>query len=190
MLLKVSVGFINSWGLFCLWSKSVKYTIICPMKLEAKFKSADNRLYSLDGQEITVDSQKKISLGDGSGERNGLFFVDLPWSQVGMDEDSYNEEFLASMRDMLKNMEDSGAWAVMVPVADDSLDSESKKTDFIASMKHSARRIKDCASVVGYVIPADVDQSTFVEELSAKHGHYIFFSSNPDTLKNGSVVKF
>lgn len=160
------------------------------MKLEAQFKSVNNRLCFLDGREPSIDSEKKCSLEGGSFAKDEVFFVDMPWESVGMDEDSYNEEFLASMRDMLKGMEESSAYAVIVPVASKIPETLVEQETFIASMKHSARRIKDCKSVVGYVVPDFVNADTFMEELKAKHGHYVFFSKNPDVLKDSSVAQF
>jgi len=160
------------------------------MKLEPLFKSADNRLYFLDGREMPVDSGKKCSLENQSYEKDGLFFIDMPWETVGKDEDSYNEEFLASVRDLLKKMEDCSAYAVIVPVAEKVPESEAEKEAFVASMKHSARRVKDAKSVVGYAVPGYIDAQTFIEEFRGKHGHYIYFSQNPDALKDSAIVRY
>ncbi|MBQ2529676.1 MAG: hypothetical protein II547_05425 [Treponema sp.] len=156
------------------------------MKLEAQFKSADNRLYFLDGRELAVDSSVK----DVNHEKGGLVFIDMPWEKVGLEEDSYNEEFLASMRDMLKKMEGESSYAVIVPVAEKIPETDAQKEAFIASMKHSARRIKDAKSVVGYAIPDYIDSNAFIDAFKAKHGHYIYFSSNDDVLKDSSIVRY
>ena len=155
------------------------------MKLEAQFKSADNRLYFLDGRELAVDSSVK----DVNHEKGGLVFIDMPWEKVGLDEDSYNEEFLAQMRDFLKKMEDDSAFAVIVPCAEKIPGTSAEKEDFVASMKHSARRIKDAKSVVGYAIPAYIDAQAFIEEFRPKHAHYIYFSGEDSVLADSSIVR-
>ena len=159
------------------------------MKLEAQFKSADNRLYFLDGREAVLDSQKKCSPGNAVYEKDSVVFVDMPWEKVGMDEESYNEEFLAQMRDFLKKMEDDSAFAVIVPCAEKIPGTSAEKEDFVASMKHSARRIKDAKSVVGYAIPAYIDAQAFIEEFRPKHAHYIYFSGEDSVLADSSIVR-
>lgn len=156
------------------------------MKLEALVKSVNNGLCFLDGKNIVVDMEKKCSLGDMAKTPDQLFFMDMPWECVGMDEDSYNEDFLAQTRDALKTLDESTTVVAINPVTQKIPQTPSEKESFVASMKHSARRIKDCKNVVGYVIPDFVDQDFFMEELSAKHKHYVFFSRNP---KDSSIVK-
>lgn len=159
------------------------------MKLEPLFRSADNRLYFLDGREMPVDAGKKSFPENVSCEKDSLVFVDMPWETVGKDEESYNEEFLAQMRDFLKKMEDDSAFAVIVPCAEKIPGTSAEKEDFVASMKHSARRIKDAKSVVGYAIPAYIDAQAFIEEFRPKHAHYIYFSGEDSVLADSSIVR-
>ncbi len=159
------------------------------MKLEPLFRSADNRLYFLDGREMPVDAGKKSFPENVSCEKDSLVFVDMPWETVGKDEESYNEEFLARMRDFLKKMEDIPSYAVIFPTAESIPQSAAEKEAFVASMKHSARRIKDAKSVVGYAIPGYIDAETFVSEFSGKHSHYIYFSHEDSVLENPSIVR-
>lgn len=148
------------------------------MKIEAKFYSENNSLYFLDGA--------KADLGSG---KIGSFPV--KWTEVGLDEDSYNEEFLANLRDQFKAMEDSGTYGFVVPVCDSECVTEVQKESLVASMKHCARRIKDCENIIGFAVPDECDGAFFMEELSAKHKHYVYFSKNENLLKsNDKIVLF
>lgn len=167
------------------------------MKLQPLFKSEDNKLYFLDGKELPVsgalemEGKDCILSGLCQGEDGSKAIrINLPWSLVGMDEESYNEEFLASFRDFLKDFEDRKLFVFLVPVADVNPSTPEEKENFVQSMKHSARRIKDCASVIGYAIPNEVDPEYFIEELSAKHKQYLYFSANESLLKDNCIVRF
>jgi len=164
------------------------------MKLEARFTSRDNSLFKLDGTEVPVSNADVVPCAecvpDSAPSEGGPFFVKVPWTQVGLDEEHYNEEFLAIFRDWLKVLEERSLYAVVVPEADSDTSTQAKKEDLTASMKHCARRIKDCASVIGFAIPDETDPAFFKEELGAKHAQYIFFSKNPAVLSDGSVVRY
>ncbi len=148
------------------------------MKLEAKFKSEKNVLYFLDGTKAELN---------GSSIRAR----EVRWTQVGLDEDSYNEEFLADLRDQFKSMEENDTYGFVVPVCDAECGSAEEKENFVASMKHCARRIKDCENIIGFAIPAEADVDFFMEELSAKHKHYIYFTKDEKIAeKNENIVKF
>lgn len=173
------------------------------MKLDPLFKSEKNKLYTLDGSEVSLvgcpvvkgeecsaaSAEKMIADCVCAGRK--VFFVEVPWSLVGKDESSYNEEFLASFRDWLKVLEDKGMFAVVEPVAAGAL-LPVDAAAFTASMKHCARRIKDASSVIGFVISAELGDSAestqFVAELSEKHAQYIFFSSSKKVLENEKIV--
>jgi len=94
-----------------------------------------------------------------------------------------NEEYLASLRNQLKDLEAQGQELLLEPAfsADDCKDVE-KALQITADYKHCARRVKDCASVKGFVIPqafkgmergAEIIEN-FKSELLEKHPHYIF----------------
>ncbi len=162
------------------------------MKLEAKFYSEKNSLYFLDGTEF--DALKSVVLAPsscaGADDPKTLYRVAVQWTQVGLDEDSYNEEFLAKFRDDLKSLEEKNVFVLVEPEVDSPADTPVKKEELTASFKHCARRIKDCTSVAGFAIPAESDADFFLEELSAKHKHYVFFSRDEELLKkNGKIVK-
>lgn len=157
------------------------------MKLDPKFKAENGKLFFLDGKEF--DSTRAVKIDAADFVKNaGLSNTEVPyavltsWSSVGLDEDSYNEVFLAKLRDVLKEFEEKNCYAIIVPVADVTVESAAQKENLTASMKHCARRIKDCENVIGFSVPAEADKSFFIEELSAKHKQYIFFDGEFKTL--------
>ncbi len=170
------------------------------MKLEKQFKSENNKLYFLDGKEFDAKNNFELDSSEclkddflknsNLSESPKILCIKIAWSQIGLDEENYDESFLAKLRDFLKSLEDKKIYAFILPFADKIPNSQSEKENFIASFKHCARRIKDCKSVVGFAIPDCVNQNTFIEELLKKHEHYIFFSKNSDLLKNKSIVEF
>ena len=148
------------------------------MKIEAKFYSEKNELYFLDGSKAELNSDK-------------IKAYVVKWTEVGLDEDSYNEEFLANLRDKFKVMEDNGTYGFVVPECDSACDSEEQKEAFVASMKHCARRIKDCENIIGFAVPSEADPSFFMEELGAKHKHYIYFAKNSELSEsNEKIVRY
>lgn len=164
------------------------------MKLEALFTAKDNSLFTVEGQAVALDSENRIQAGENfipmPLKIDAPLFIDVAWTLVGMDEESYNEAFLANLRDYLKLMEEKKQFAVIVPVADSDAGSPDKKEAFTASMKHCARRIKDCVSVIGFSIPQEADSGYFCDELSQKHSHYVFFSRDEKVLENKSIVRY
>ena len=164
------------------------------MKLEALFTARDNSLFTVEGQAVALDSDNKIQAEQTfnlvAPKPDSPLFIYVPWTLVGLDEESYNEAFLANLRDVLKLMEEKKQFAIIVPVADSAADSPDKKEAFTASMKHCARRIKDCASVIGFAIPQEADSGYFCDELSQKHSHYVFFSRDENVLSNKSIVRY
>ncbi len=165
------------------------------MKLEPLFKSSNNTLIRLeDGREYSAENIISRPGCECQGEAAALtvnedfFAVDIPWTLVGLDEDSYNEQFLSDLRDYLKILDDKKKYVIIRPVADKTPLSPVQKEDFVASYKHCARRIKDCSCVVGFSIPECCDSNIFREELSAKHKHYIYFSNDKNLLSDESVV--
>lgn len=159
------------------------------MKLQALFKIKENQLETLEGKPFPIENAISIEASSCIGDKNitikegDLFFIDTPWSSIGKDESSYNEEFLAKLRDFLKKLEELKAFAFIDPKADSPVASQDEKEAYTASCKHCARRIKDCANLIGFSIPKEVDQDFFMEELRQKHAHYIFF-----TRENNKII--
>lgn len=163
------------------------------MKFEAKFKAEKNKLYTLDGTPVAAEGCRIITARPGvaldlnDGEFAGLC---VNWNDAGRDEDSYNEEFLAGLRDQLKELEERHIFVFIIPMADSNEPGSAEEDAFIASFKHCARRIKDCECVAGFAVPECVDAACFISELSAKHGHYIFFSKSDALLADGGIVRY
>lgn len=146
------------------------------MKIDPIFEVQNNKLYLIGGDEISLAAVQSVNASEFAANPDTvteyITFVNVNWTDVGV-EDSYNEEFLANLRDALKVLEEKQRFVIMNPVFADGMGTAE---DFTASMKHCARRIKDCVSVIGFEVPDVCNTESFVEELSAKHGHYIFFN--------------
>ncbi len=109
--------------------------------------------------------------------------VEVLYKDIRLADGSPNEEFLAALRNRLKEMEEKGQTAMLVPVCDggDCKDVDAA-LELTAAYKHCARRVKDCQSVVGFEIPAVFAgmersaelQENFKSELLEKHPHYVF----------------
>ncbi len=166
------------------------------MKIDAKFYSENSKLYFIDSKkEFDALGAENISASEFIkmelvGGKSVPFAVKVKWSEVGLDGDSYMEEFLASLRDSLKSLEEKNMYAFIVPECDSKIESDSDREKFTLSMKHCARRIKDCENVIGFAVPDEAQSSFFMEELSAKHKQYVFFSKNENLLKDKAIVKF
>ena len=176
------------------------------MKLEKRFFAEGNRLYYIEGKRelpvspLRLDAPACVAAraagGPLPGDPASLLLLELPWAQVGSEVSGYNEEFLAAFRDFLKELEAAGRYAAIVPLAGNDafadVSAGEGKEALTASFKHCARRIKDCASVAGFAVPdclSGAEADCFMEELSAKHEQYVFFSCDPEQLKNSKIVK-
>ncbi len=165
------------------------------MKIDAKVKCENNVLYFLDGRKCNLENAQVLHAEAFCRDvknlcaKEKIFLITLPWTLCGMNEESYNEEFLAQLRDALKVLEENESYAVICPLCDGEANDQAAKEAFVAAMKHAARRIKDCENVVGFEIPENLPADFFVEELSAKHQQYVFFTDNAELLKNSAFVK-
>lgn len=134
---------------------------------------------------FTVNKNQLCNISDNSPvDLSSLKVIELSWSKIEIEEESYNEEFLAQLRDELKAMDDQNKFAILVPVADKKLESAEDFELFTNAFNHTARRIKDCVSVTGYALPKELlakglgDGSPvqdFVETLAIKHAQYVYF---------------
>lgn len=152
------------------------------MKLEAKFYAENNRLYFLDGKELDATKHIEITSGEIAEkctDPDTLYGIKISYSEVGEDEDSYNEDFLAKLRDDLKALEEKNVFTFIIPVGSEE---DMHKEEFTFSMKHCARRIKDCESIAGFAVP-EYNADFFIDEVSAKHKHYVFFQKDEGKLK-------
>ena len=149
------------------------------MKLDPIFTVKQNKLYKIsDNSAVDTAALKKIQ---------------IKWSEVELAEESYNEEYLANLREELKAMDDAGTFAVLVPVVDKPLDSAEQIEAFINTYNHTARRVKDCVSVAGFVLPEEItskgfDAGTpaadFMETLAIKHAQYVYFTGSANAPEN------
>lgn len=142
------------------------------MKLDPLFTAKENKLFKIeDNSQVDLSTLKQI---------------ELPWSKVELEEEAYNEELLAALRDQLKEMENCKQFAIIIPIADKPLSTPEQFELFTAAFNHTARRIKDCVSVVGMVLPEELTASgfgelspaaTFMDTLAIKHAQYIYFTN-------------
>jgi hypothetical protein len=145
------------------------------MKLDPIFTVKNKKLYKIaDGSEVDTSTLKRI---------------DIPWSTVELEDEAYNEEYLAGLRDQLKAMEAAGFFAVLVPVVDKALETPEQEELFINAYNHTARRVKDCESVAGFELPAQLkDKQAFMETLAIKHVQYVYFTKAENPLSDDIVV--
>ena len=140
------------------------------MKLDPIFTIKNNTLYKIDNNSPVDTSTLKQ--------------IQIKWSAVKLAEESYNEEYLAQLREDLKSMEEAGTFAVLVPIVDKPLENAEQVEAFINTFNHTARRVKDCVSVAGFVLPDSVTAKgfdagspacDFMETLAIKHAQYVYF---------------
>ena len=145
------------------------------MKLDPIFTVKNKKLYKIaDNSEVDTSTLKRI---------------DIPWSTVELEDEAYNEEYLAGLRDQLKAMEEAGAYAVLVPVVDKALETPEQEELFINAYNHTARRVKDCTSVAGLELPSQLkDKQAFMDTLAIKHAQYVYFIKAENPLSDDIVV--
>jgi len=139
---------------------------------------------------FTVKNKKLFKIADGSEvDTSTLKRINIPWSTVEIEDETYNEEFLAQLRDQLKSLEEAGIFAVLVPVADKPLETPEQEEAFINTFNHTARRVKDCISVAGMELaPQLKDKQSFMDTLAIKHAQYIYFTTAENPLSDDIVV--
>lgn len=140
------------------------------MKLERLFEVKGSQLYKISGEKFAITEENIRT---------------VRWSDVEGEAEVYNEEYLAQLRDELKALEEKNHFVIIEPVFDKNCPAE----QFTAAMKHTARRIKDCVSVIGFALPSEIEaeKDFYIEELSAKHAQYCFFSKN---LQLESIARY
>lgn len=145
------------------------------MKLDPVFTVKENKLYKIeDNSLVDLATLKQIQ---------------IPWSTVEMEDEIYNEEFLATLRDQLKKLEAINTFAILVPIVDKPIDSPEKVELFIAAFSHTARRVKDCVSVAGFELPAELTApQDFIDALAVKHAQYVYFSKAENSSLTSVVL--
>lgn len=148
------------------------------MKLDPVFTVKENKLYKIaDDSQVEVTSLKKI---------------EIKWSTIELEPESYNEEYLANLREELKPLDDTGKFVYLSPVVDKDLNTPEDIELYINAINHCARRIKDCICIAGIELPetvlskgvdADSPAICFMETLAKKHAQYVYFASTESVNK-------
>jgi len=138
------------------------------MKFEKLFESKNHKLFKTDGTEVPVT--KDLICG-------------VKWSEIEAAEEEYNEEFLAKLRDSLKELEDKDKY-VFIEVAYDK--TGATPGQYNNAVKHLARRLKDCKAVIGLALVKQVAddedvRTDFFEKITEKHPHYVYFAKSACT---------
>lgn len=109
--------------------------------------------------------------------------IQVAYKDIALPEGGPNEEYLASLRNQLKDFEAQGQDVMLVPdVPAQNCKDVDAALEVTAAYKHCARRVKDCACVKGFEIPAVFAgmerggelADNFKSELLEKHPHYVF----------------
>lgn len=145
------------------------------MKLDPVFTVKENKLYKIDSQALVDLSTLKQ--------------IEIPWSTVEIEPETYNEEYLANLRETLKSMENSNTFAILVPVADKKLETPEDFELFTNAFNHTARRVKDATSVAGFLLPKQMTEKgfsegtpadDFIQTIAKKHQQYVTFAKKSD----------
>ena len=149
------------------------------MKLDPIFTVKQNKLYKLaDNSPVDLSTLRRI---------------EIKWSTVELADEAYNEEYLAELRNQLKAMDETGAFAILVPVADKPLETPEQAELFINAFNHTARRVKDCVSVAGMELAPELTAkgfapgspaADFMETLAIKHAQYVYFTKEENAPEN------
>jgi hypothetical protein len=160
------------------------------MKLEPLFFIKQNNLYKIQTQEkVELSKFQTISYQEFTQNplSNEFVKIDINWSAIELEDEVYNEELLAQLRDNLKKLDENNHFAIINPIADKQISSYDDADLFINACNHMARRIKDCESVIGLELPdqifAQEAAADFMDTLSKKHANYVFFANNSNESK-------
>lgn len=175
------------------------------MKLEALFTVKNNELYFIQAQNQQDNSKINLDKADlPEITADKLTFLNkpfckitIPWSKIEIEEELYNEVFLADLRDFLKTLDDKNQFAIISPLVDKEMTTLEQMELFTNAFNHTARRIKDCISVAGMELPkdllkdgfnADSPCQIFMEVLAKKHEQYVYFANKASCLDLGVNV--
>ena len=176
------------------------------MKFDPLVKSNKNELYLIsNGSKISLEKINFVNADSSETlfeqKDDVVTAVLADWQAVEIQQGVYNEELLASLRESLKKLEENKKFAFIIPTSRKELADADLASDFIAAMVHLARRIKDCASVIGFAVPAQSikkDSSIgftenswtqwFINEMSVKHSHYVYFAEKR-TVKDANLCE-
>ena len=160
------------------------------MKLEPLFFIKQNNLYKIQTQEkVELSNFQTVSYQEFTQNplSNEFIKIDINWSAIELEDEVYNEELLAQLRDNLKKLDENNHFVIINPIADKQISSYDDADLFINACNHMARRIKDCESVIGLELPdqifAQEAAADFMDTLSKKHANYVFFANNSNESK-------
>ena len=163
------------------------------MKLEPLFTVKENSLFTIQGNPVNLSFTELTDIKNPPALAGDSFYkIVINQKTIEPEDESYNEEFLAELRDFLKQLDEKKQTAVLSIIPYESeMDAESAEL-YTACVKHTARRVKDCISVAGVFIESALvnrDSSSrlmmFEDELLLKHQQYVFFARKTvyDVLK-------
>lgn len=165
------------------------------MKLEPLFFIKQNNLYKIQTQEkVELSNFQNVSYQEFTQNplSNEFVKIDINWSAIELDDEVYNEELLAQLRDNLKKLDEKNHFAIINPIADKQISSYDDADLFINACNHMARRIKDCESVIGLELPDQIfaqdAAADFMDTLSKKHANYVYFANNSNESKVKQLV--
>ena len=148
------------------------------MKLDPVFTIKNHNLYKISDDTLVDTTTLKQ--------------IEIKWSTVEMTDEAYNEEYLAQLREELKQFETQNLFAILIPVVDKPLETPEQLELFINAFNHTARRVKDCVSVVGLELAPELIQKgfepdspadQFMETLAIKHAQYVYFVKKAEIQK-------
>lgn len=158
------------------------------MKLDPLFLAKENQLYTIEGTKVELnftdvnDISANVPL-----QENSIYKIIVDQKMIEPEAECYNEEYLASLRDYLKIMEEKKVFAVLCVKPASSADSvdSAEVESYTACVKHATRRVKDCVSLAGVWIldeyaasGDDAKISYLIDELIVKHAQYVYFASS------------
>lgn len=165
------------------------------MKLEPLFFIKQNNLYKIQTQEkVELSNFQNVSYQEFTQNplSNEFVKIDINWSAIELDDEVYNEELLAQLRDNLKKLDEKNHFVIINPIADKQISSYDDADLFINACNHMARRIKDCESVIGLELPDQIfaqdAAADFMDTLSKKHANYVYFANNSNESKVKQLV--
>lgn len=163
------------------------------MKLDPKFEVKDNQLYTIAGEKVEfkfidvndIESQK-------ADEKNAFYCIVVDQKTIEPEAECYNEEYLAKLRDYLKEMEETGCYGALhvIPEAATEACDTPETVSYVACVKHATRRVKDCENLCGVYLcdkfAKDGDAAKIallIDELNVKHKQYVYFAGNEVLVK-------
>lgn len=165
------------------------------MKLEPLFFIKQNNLYKIQPQEkVELSNFQNVSYQEFTQNplSNEFIKIDINWSAIELEDEVYNEELLAQLRDNLKKLDENYHFVIINPIADKQISSYDDADLFINACNHMARRIKDCESVIGLELPdqifAQEAAADFMDTLSKKHANYVYFANKSNESKVKQLV--